>query len=263
MASRRIISKKTDPPQEPGESVTIIGGKADNRPQAEWKPEDGIGWYGKRQCCHIRERSGGQRCGKLAKIGKDGCHRHAGGDGPPIKTGRYARSLPKRLISRFEDHALDEHLLDTRRDVALLGAAAEMLLEQGATFGDTPNFRRDAYRLFTKMRSAGNKGKAGAADFNEAMGELGALLRDGYDSARALVEGIKLVERRAFRAERAREVRVKEERVVTERDFLQFMQAVILAIRGNASQPDADRIIHAVEHSLPDAPAVPASAAEG
>lgn len=263
MASRRIIRSKTDPPPEPGESVTIIGSKNDNRPKAEWKPEDGIGWYGKRQCCFIKENSGGRRCGKLAKMKKTACERHEGGVGPDVQHGRYATSLPTRLLSRFNDHALDEHLLDTRRDVALIGAAAEMLLEQGSTFGDTPHFRRDAYRLFTKMRSAGNRGKAGAADFNEAMGELGALLRDGYDAARALVEGIKLVERRAFRAERAREVRVKEERAVTERDFLQFMQAVIVAIRGNASQPDADRIIHAIEHALPDAQVIPSGSPEG
>lgn len=236
--------------------IVYVGGKLENRPKDEWKPEDGIPWYGRKQCCREKRRSGGKRCGAVPTKTGNGltCRIHGGavGTGRPISHGLYSTKM-HGLGKRFEELRETDSLLDTRDDIALLGTLAEIVLEQGVKFADTPNFRIDAYRIYLAARKAAAKGKDD--EFGNEFRKLGNLLRSGYEIGRAMKEAASLSQKRATVAHNERRTRTGEERVITERQFAAFIAVVTSTIIREAPEDVRDRLLNGIDAALVQADA--------
>ncbi len=236
--------------------LVYVGGKLENRPQEEWLPEDGLPWYGRLQCCRKKRNSGGKRCGAAPTKTGNGqtCRNHGGalGSGRPIIHGLYSTKL-HGLASRFEELRSTDTLLDTKPDIALLGTLAEIVLEQGVKFADTPNFRVDAYRIWIAASKAAKKGNDEA--FADEFRKLGNLLRTGYEIGRAMKEAANLSQKRATVAHNERRTRTGEERVITERQFAAFIAVVTSTIIREAPQDARDRLLDGIDAALVQADA--------
>lgn len=233
-----------------------IGGPNDPRAPEDWRPEDGFVYWPsiakkpRRQCCARRRRGGGVRCLQVPKAGKRTCFKHGGAPGsgrPPIH-GLYSKKTLGRFAREYERHLEHERILDTTPDIAMLGTAAEIVLEQGLRFGDTPTFRVEAYRLFLAVRSAMAAGDA--KETSARMGELGGLLRQGYDVARAFREGTRLVERRAVRAEKETIRSLKAQKTLTERTVETFFRIATACILRDLPGNLATRLLDSIESAL-------------
>ena len=231
--------------------IVYVGGPSENRPQGEWKAEDGVAWYGRPQCCKMKRKSGGKRCGgRPTKYGPGDCCRMHGGarlNGAPIKHGLYSKKL-LGLAARFDELRASDTILDTTADVALLSTITESVLEQGARFGDTPNFRIDAYKVYLDAQAAGRRGDDDG--FQDAFRRLGNLLRSGYDIGRALNEAAKLSKTRATVAQRERQVQTSEERAFTEKQYATFVAIVMATIQREASYEHAERLLDGIHAAL-------------
>src|SRR5579863_9488305 len=87
-----------------------------------------------RQCAAHSKRSG-SRCRKWAMRGHTVCRNHGalsprGVASPAFKTGRYSRSLPARLVGRYQEAVADPELLSLRDDLALIDSRTSALLQR-------------------------------------------------------------------------------------------------------------------------------------
>lgn len=209
----------------------IVGGPNDDRDYKLWKIEDGFVFYGGRrhQCCarsseRKKKETGRTRCTRMPIIGPGVrmCYTHSGiaardGIAPPgvtkhMRSSMYGRQLSGIMKGSFERLMASENLLDTTPDIALIGSRAEEMLERAKGL-DSIEFRKEAIALFQAVHAAASTGDS--VKLGNAMRSLGDLLRKGTESDKAVDHAIELAERRSTRAERAREIRVRETEHVT------------------------------------------------
>ncbi len=171
-------------------------------------------WYrvsdGKQVCgVQLRRRPKGTRCAVGIGLAPNGrCYIHGGakGVGAPLTAGgRYSEKL-RGLREVFEKNLAREGLLDVSPDLALMDTAIGELVEM-AEEGDSPGFRQQAAKVYDALLDATRSGDAPAAKAHLA--KLGDVLHSGVRTATALADVVSLVDKRAARAHKEREIGVK------------------------------------------------------
>jgi len=231
-----------------------VGGGMDARPKELWTPEDGLIYYRaiggrlRMQCtarpARTRSDAGYLRCEGTVTPGMRVCYHHGGSvktnrRGVYTQGGRYSGALRDAAAKLFEAQVVDPDLLRTERDVALIGARAETMIER-AQEGDTPNFRRVAVELFGEVESAVRANNTARA--STALAELKQHLSRGAESDKAWEVAVRHVERRAHRAERAREVAARE-RVSFSMEEMRATLAMVADVLVSQLGDGADKLI--------------------
>lgn len=159
--------------------------------------------------------------------------------------GRYSEAMgPLRQIFLGQLDAGD--LLDTDPDLALLGTAVHELVRRGTEEQDTPDFRKQARKLW----EVADKARRGVSedDPDYTFRVLGDFLEDGSARDQALLEACRLAVERAKRAEAARGLRMKEEQTVTMTQLAGVL-GLIYGVIQHYCRDDAPRIIQAIRRA--------------
>ena len=190
----------------------------------------------------MRNKPDSVRCSKgrqfLAANGR--CKFHGAKAGRPPIHGRYSQSVG-RLHSLFAANLERGEHLDTKPDLALMATAAEELLRTCLEQGDTLEWREQALKLYKDLRVASRSKdtmRAGAL-----LMELGDHLERGCDQARGLREAVTMVDKRAHRAQRERELDLKEERTLTQAQVVASYALILEIVQRNVPADSAARII--------------------
>lgn len=176
------------------------------------------------------------------------CHMHGGkSTGPKRWTagGRYSQALgPLRAIFLGQLEADD--ILDTHPDLALLGTAVHEMLRRGTEEQDTPDFRKQACKLW----ETADKARRGVSedDPDYTFRELGDFLAAGYERDKAILEACHLAIERAKRAEASRGLRLKEDQTVTMTQLAGVI-GLIFGVIQHHCRDDAPRIIQAIKRA--------------
>jgi hypothetical protein len=85
--------------------------------------------------CKAQSKLSGERCKRWVTPGRDVCRFHGGkvprGPAlPQFRHGRYSRFLPSRLAATYQTAAKDPELLSLRRELALVDARLDDLLQR-------------------------------------------------------------------------------------------------------------------------------------
>jgi hypothetical protein len=250
-------------PQEPSNPATpvvrarVVGGWKENRPQAEWRPEDGfspeavtptghkISW---RQCCAWKNGRK-TRCTAQAVAGRDVCRSHGGaiGSGRPPIHGRYAGVLMGAVRDAYMRHCDSDEASDPTDELALMRAGVERAYSR-ASSGDTPRFRQEALSLWERGRTASIAGDAEAG--SRAFRELGELLREGRNRDDSMRELFDMADKTAAAATNFRRVRVAEARVFTEAQLVAVLRMIGEEIRVHVPIEHAARLEAALDHRI-------------
>lgn len=196
-----------------------------------------------------------KRCSGLTKSGKPcggaampngTCRMHNGGaatglDHPSFKTGRYSKSLPARLLTRYQEALEDPELLALREDVALIDSRIADLLSRVDT-GETGGFYAEvkkAWSQYTRPSDLIEQAKAG-----ELMEQLlGAALTD----FQAWEELGKQIDRRMKLVESERKRLVEMEQIVTVENLMVQVTAFTDVVRRNVNDP---RTLAAIQREI-------------
>jgi len=244
----------------PDSPQPVVGGPHDPRPKEEWRVEDGAVFYpaigkpARPQCTsragRKKREAGFLRCEGSAMHGLKVCYTHGGAGvkkmeqrrmaaatsqpgAPFTRGGAYSGSMSEAARKLFHAHRESSTLLQTEDDVALIGMRAEQMLGR-AKEGDSVEFRRDALKMFGEVESAVRANDTNAAAV--ALSKLKRHLGRGVESDRAYEHAVRLAERRAHRAERAREVAARERAsfsIEEVRSTLAFIAETIIANAGD------------------------------
>lgn len=173
------------------------------------------------RCC-AKAKQTGKRCGNDIVPGRRVCKIH-GGLGGRVGTGRWTDALGK-LGPIFDEIQADEDLTDMTRPLALLSLVVEQRMER-VDKKDTPEFRKQARKLYDDARDLAATDPEGAA---QAMSDLGKLLRDGVSQDAAIDSLVASVEKYRRALEEFWKIRLARQSVMNERDiislFAYFMQ---------------------------------------
>ncbi|MCA9629365.1 MAG: hypothetical protein KC766_16940 [Myxococcales bacterium] len=174
-----------------------------------------------RQVCGAKVRSKpGSLCGNFQHLSPNGrCRNHGGLGGRPPTTGRWAKSLG-RFGESYMAAKEDPELLDLSRTLAIL----DMVVERAARRieeHDTPAFRRRLQQLYEEMTTLLREGEASRAQ--DAMAELGRLIRDGGSEEDAFGELSRAAERLSRRAEKAWDLKLTRKHAIAADDLAQIL----------------------------------------
>lgn len=135
------------------------------------------------QCKHDPCHTTGERCKRHALKGREYCKRHGGNSpiGPANgawKGGRYAtKSVPARLMERFEASLNDPDLMDLSREVSMLDARLDELFAR-IDKGESGAIWKALREADAEMDAAAKKrDKSGEA---AALGRVKALIKRGF-----------------------------------------------------------------------------------
>ena len=172
----------------------------------------------RRKKCGAKARTTGKPCERWALVGKERCRLHGGkSTGPPMtKGGRYCKNLHV-LRPRFEAALADPELLEGRREIAMMDVVLGQLVER-IERQDTPGWRNELQRTFTRLTSAMQAGNAERV--GTTIQRLGALIEQGAEADRVVRDLIEGLDKRSARAQKEREVNIKGETVTTMTDMM-------------------------------------------
>ncbi len=139
---------------------------------------------GRAEACTFR----GILCARPPLAGRVRCRLHGGASlsgeaHPNFTTGRYSKTLPKRLLDSYRAALDDPDLTDGRAEIALLEARTNELLEQVGATGNTKLWKEavDNLQAFRRAASAGGDSAVGAARI--ALEQLDQVLTRGLSAS--------------------------------------------------------------------------------
>lgn len=171
--------------------------------------------------------------------GKAVCLRHGGkSPGGPLKHGRYSEKLGP-LSRAYASFMQAEDLNDLRPGLAALDAWMERQVEM-ARAGDGVDFRAEAVNLFGAVDVAITSGDVAAV--RASLESLRTHLTRGASELKSIARAMETLGRRQHHTERAREIELRGEQVITARALLAFLNRVVDVIRQELPK-DADRVL--------------------
>lgn len=179
--------------------------------------------------CAAKSKSTGERCGKHAEEGFRVCRLHGSRAGRPPKHGRFS-AFTGRNREAYEKwlDAVDE--LDMSDHLAAMASVAERCIERAQEL-DTPEFRKQALKLFQQARSGSDP-----AEQARSLNELGLLLRKGGEEDSALRATAESLDRFAKRMEAAKSLDLQEQHTVRMRDLDAMMAGIISILLRHGEQ---------------------------
>ncbi len=185
-------------------------------------------------------KTNGEPCKAQAMHGMRVCRVHGGMTprglaSPHYKTGRYSRSLPARLASRYEAARQDGDLLALREDVALLDARLEDLLarvdtgESGALWQRLMTARME---LLEAQRTKDHLGQLAA------LRDILDLISQGHTDYRAWGEMASVLEQRRRLVESERRRLTETHQMITADKAMLLIGAIVGVIKEHVSERD-------------------------
>jgi hypothetical protein len=202
--------------------------------------------------CSAHSKRSGEGCKSRAVIGRTTCRMHGGktpvGIGSPhLKSGRYSKLLPARLLERYQQQLTDPELLGLRDEIALLDARAEELVQQLGQ-DDLPG-------NWTKLRGSWTAYKQAqeALDelaMTEAFTSFDALMeQDGNEQNEREIWGeihsLFALRRRLVESERKRITEMQQ--TLTTGQVLAVIAGVVDSVRRHVADPAA---LRAISHDI-------------
>lgn len=186
--------------------------------------------------CTAKSKQSGKQCKRGAVPGGTKCHIHGGKSlagiaSPQLKTGRYSKHLPARLMARYQEAQSDTALLALRDEVALVDTRLAELLGRVDT-GESAQRWHEAQTALEEMRKARIKPDAQA--FSAAMADLERALITGNDydlwgEVTALLD----LRKRLVESERKRLVEMQQ--MITSERAMVLLTTVVDIIRTHVS----------------------------
>lgn len=162
---------------------------------------------------------------------------------PALKTGRYSKHLPTRLMDRYQEARIDADLLALRDDIALLDARLEDVLAKVDTgeAGETWRALQETVHEFEKAERGANSTtrETKKAEYNhdreEAMRTIIVLCQAGMSDYAAWNEVKALLEQRRKHAETEQKRLVAMQQMITASDAVLMQTAILDIIKRNVT----------------------------
>lgn len=196
----------------------------------------------------------------LAVKGSDKCRVHGGVSRrgiahPAFRNGKHSKYLPKRLAERYASFLQNDNFLSLREDIALLDARIAELLESLDNRGGNSTFfqrlldgvkrideaerrRKKALQITQEQERKAELEKA-TADFLEAIDDITATVRAGAKEWATWRDILQVVEQRRRLADTERRLLIDSQQYVKLGDVLILSNALLMAVRGNVTDPAA------------------------
>lgn len=169
---------------------------------------------------------------RVSQLG-DACRVHGGASlkglaSKSLKTGRYSKYMPARMVDRYLEAVEDDELLSLRSEVAVMEARmAELFqaLDRGDSVGRWEKLK-DTLENLTRANRAGNKQATATALYR-----LTSLIREGAAERETWDEIYKCMEqkRRLSTAESDRLVQMQQ--MISYEQAMMFMRVVMVAVK--------------------------------
>jgi len=195
--------------------------------------------------CTARSKRSGMQCRDKAMIGRTVCYHH-GGKSPQgiasatIKTGRYSKHLPTRMLADYEGAKLDTELLALQDEIALIDARLVDLLKRVDTgeSGATWKQLRTEFTEFQKLLSAGK-----IADSKAVLFKITELITKGVNDDAAWADVRSVVNQRTRLVESERKRLVEMQQMVGADQAMLLVRALVSAVREHVRDPAILRAI--------------------
>lgn len=189
--------------------------------------------------CTAMSKQSGQRCKRSTVRDRSVCSIHGGktprGFALPQTThGRHSRNLPTRLNERYHASRNDPDLLNLSDEIALTDAFIEDA-RRGMDHGESG-------RLFTELKASwddltvAQRAKDSVA-VSRAIGEIGALIRQGIASYAARNEAADLIERRRKLVDSESKRRLQMQDSITSEKAMLLIAALLDSVVMHVSDP--------------------------
>lgn len=157
-----------------------------------------------------------------------------------LKTGRYSKHLPTRLLATFEASQSDGELLALRDEVALIDARLTDLLKRVDTGESGAAWRslRQAYRDYETAMA-----KADVVAMKDHLATVGLLIKSGVADEAAWSDIRVTLEQRRKLVESERKRLVEMQQMVSAEQAMLMVRALVAAVREHVRDPAILRAI--------------------
>lgn len=198
------------------------------------------------KCGSPLRRKPGQFCTKNPVTGRERCEMHGGKsprgvDHPSFKHGRYSKSIPARLASKYEEILTDPRRLELDHELAVMVARNEEILASlydGESDGLRKRMREEKRAMEAARRKAAAAQDAGDAETESrysqaAVGHLNNIMRmieRGATDAERWLEWVSNTDHLRRLAESERKRKVEDHQIATTEEIMALMGAVLAVI---------------------------------
>lgn len=167
--------------------------------------------------CTAKSKQSGEQCKRHAVPGKSVCAIHGGKSpgglaSPHLKTGRYSKYLPTRMMERYEEAVKDPTLLELGHEIALVDARLADLLKR-VDNGEPGAAWKALKKSYRELRTAMQKQDSGKTI--EALADLDMLINQGYGDYAAWQEIQSVIQQRRALVESERKRQIELEQVMS------------------------------------------------
>lgn len=195
--------------------------------------------------CTAKSKRTGERCRRAAIVGRTTCYNH-GGRSPQgiaaaaLKTGRYSKHLPTRMLADYEGAKRDPELLALQDEIALIDARLVDLLKRVDTgeSGATWKQLKDEFAEFQKLLAAGK-----TADSKTVLYTITGLITKGVSDDAAWADVRSVVNQRTRLVESERKRLVEMQQMIGADQAMLLVRALVSAVREHVRDPAILRAI--------------------
>jgi hypothetical protein len=190
--------------------------------------------------CTAKSKRTGQPCKRPAIVGKQVCYHHGGKSlagiaSPTIKSGKYSKALPARMLQTYQAASEDTELLALREEVQIVDARIVDVMGRVDT--------GEAGALWLKARAEALEVKKAMAVYDsvsqaEHLLDLIGILTQGVNDWRAWSEVLNLIERRRKLVESERKRMLEAQQYVAVERMLLLAQGLVDVVRANVTDRD-------------------------
>lgn len=197
------------------------------------------------EICGAWASTSGKVCTQKPKKGRDRCKFH-GGDTPRgiecvnFKHGRYSKTLPDAVASRYRQLLNDPDILALQEDAALLTLRLEEVIE-GAFQGRSSTAWDDLKTAFEEMRYYAREGKKDK--MMAAIDKIEGIIRAGNRQAEAWNEAREIIDLRRKLSRDEWKRRKDQEQMLTAEEAYTLGRALLDAVKKHVPDKDTRRKI--------------------
>lgn len=197
--------------------------------------------------CSATSRQSGARCRRHAALGRAVCVMHggaslAGAASPSLRSGRYSKYLPVRLLARYQEAERDSELLALRDEIALIDTRLVDVLGRVET-GESSSLWHQLHAAYKRMQMAHRSGDPDGLRL--ALVELGDLIQRGHGDWAAWADVRSLIRDRQRLVESERKRLVQMQQMLSATEAMTLVTAISDAVKRHVHDPEALRAISA------------------
>jgi hypothetical protein len=189
--------------------------------------------------CKAKSKRTQTQCRQAVVPGRDVCYWHGGASlrgiaHPQLRTGRYSKDLPTRLLTDFELARKDPELLGLEQEIALLDTRTAELLKRIGT-GESGATWHDVKASFSTLKLAITEGDTVSMRF--AL-ELEHLILTGSSEERVWLDVRATLEHRRRLVESERKRRVEMQQMLSSSQAALLVRTLVESVRTHVTDVD-------------------------